>query len=225
MQNHTKEWHVTFDRLVRAMRKVKDFEGPSDLSRLLDESPQNITNWMKRGVSKDGMIKAQGRYGIRADWVKTEIGDMFLTMPPGSYLVSEDKLASVPVLGKGMGGMPDRVFTDEGLPAGGSDDYAEIYSADRNAFVVRVDGSSMYPKYVHGEYALVEPNTAPEIEDDVILKTKNGQVMIKRLVSKRNGVHLASYNDPVVYMFQPDEIIWMYYVAYPVPARKIKTRI
>jgi SOS-response transcriptional repressor LexA len=225
MEKPNQEWHVTFDRLVRAMRGVKDFVGPSDLSRLLGESPQTITNWAARGVSNRGMIEAQNRFGIRADWIKTEIGDMFVNMPPGSYLVSNDKLATVPVFGKGMGGMPDRVFTDEGLPMGASDDYAEVFSSDKNAFVVKVDGSSMYPKYVHGEYALVEPNTAPEIEDDVIVKTVKGEVMIKRLISKRNGYHLASYNDPTVYTFQQNEIVWMYYVAYPVPARKIRTRL
>lgn len=225
MEKPNQEWHVTFDRLVRAMKGRKDFDGPSDLSRLLNVSPQTITNWASRGVSQKGMIKAQELFGLRADWIKTEIGDMYVNMPPGSYLASHDKLATIPVFGKGMGGMPDRVFTDEGFSAGASNEFAEVFSSDKNAFVVRVEGSSMYPKYVHGEYALVEPNTAPELEDDVIVKISTGEVMIKKLISRRSGIHLASYNDSVIYMFQPDEIIWMYYVAYPVPSRKIRSRM
>lgn len=146
-------------------------------------------------------------------------------VPPNSYLVDDSKLAHPPVYGKAMGGLPDRMFTDEGRLSNGHDEYAEVYSSDSNAFITRVDGNSMIPKYYNGGFALVEPSTDPEIEDDVLIKLKSGQVMLKKLVSRRGGVVLSSYNDPVIHSFSNDEIIWMYYVAYPVPARKIKSRI
>jgi phage repressor protein C with HTH and peptisase S24 domain len=145
-------------------------------------------------------------------------------MRDGSYKVEKNP-SLIPVVGKSMCGLPDRMFTDEGRPINGHDEYAEVYSSDPGAFVTRVDGNSMYPKYVQGGYALVEPNTVPEIEDDVILKTVKGEVMIKRLISKRSGIHLASYNETITYTFQPDELVWMYYVAYPVPAKKIRGRL
>ena len=39
------------------------------------------------------------------------------------------------------------------------------------------------------------------------------------------GIMLGSYNDPEIYTYDESEIIWMYYVAYPVPVKKIKNRM
>jgi phage repressor protein C with HTH and peptisase S24 domain len=124
-----------------------------------------------------------------------------------------------------MGGFPDRMFTDEGRSTNGHDEYAEVMSADKSAFVARVDGDSMYPRFMNGDYALVEPNTEPELEDDVLLKLSSGEVMLKRLLSRKNGILLGSYNEPQTYRYNEEEIVWMYYVAHPVPARKIKSRV
>jgi phage repressor protein C with HTH and peptisase S24 domain len=146
-------------------------------------------------------------------------------LPPGAFFASTSKLNTIPVIGKGMGGLPDRMFTDEGMIGLSGDEYAEIYSSDTNAFVFRVDGNSMFPKYHHGGFALAEPNTPAEIEDDVLLKTTSGKVMLKRLVSRRGGITLSSYNETETYSFSDDEIVWMYYVAYPVPNKKIKNRL
>jgi phage repressor protein C with HTH and peptisase S24 domain len=141
------------------------------------------------------------------------------------YTAVNKTITRVPVVGRAMGGLPDRLFTDEGRPTNGHDEYAEVYSGDKLAFATKVEGNSMYPKYVHGDYALIEPGTDPELEDEVLLKLKSGEVMLKRLMSRRGGVHLASYNEPQTYIFQEEEILWMYYVAYPIPLRKIKNRL
>jgi phage repressor protein C with HTH and peptisase S24 domain len=146
-------------------------------------------------------------------------------MPQGSRLVDMRKMALVPVVGKSMGGLPDRIFTDEGRGTDAFDEYAEVFSTDRNAFVTKVDGNSMFPKYVPGDYALVEPNTDIELEDDVLLKLKTGEVMLKKLMSRRGGIHLSSYNESHSYLYSKDDIQWMYYVAHPIPSRKIKSRI
>lgn len=199
-----------------AQRKLAGKIGvePSYVSRMCYEEGKAG----RKRIGEDTVEKLEKEY---PGW----LGEIEVQLPAGSYKVDLTKLAHIPVIGKGMGGLPDRVFTDEGRPMNGHDEFAEVYSTDPSAFVVRVDGNSMYPKYVQGEYALVEPNNAPELEDDVILKTTKGEVLIKRLISRRGGIHLASYNDPQTYFYPEEEIIWMYYVAYPVPSRKIKSRI
>lgn len=165
-------------------------------------------------------------YGVSALYLASGKKDKIsIDMPENSYVVDYTKMANTPVYGKSMGGLPDRLFTDEGRLSNGHDEYGDVYSADEDAFITRVDGNSMYPKYVKGGYALVEPNTAPELEDDVIFKLKSGQVMLKKLISKRNGWHFASYNDPEIHTFEESEFIWIYYVAYPVPQKKIRSRM
>jgi len=146
-------------------------------------------------------------------------------LPPNSYLVDTSKISYPPVLGGTMGGLPELIFLGDGSLQNSSDDYGEVYSVDKGAFITMVDGNSMIPKYHHKGYALVEPNTEPEIEDDVLVKLKTGEVMLKRLVSRRGGIVLSSYNDSVIHTLTNDQVAWMYYVAYPVPARKIKSRV
>lgn len=214
--------HVTMKRLYQEAEKL-GITGQTELAKKLNQSPQTINNWEARGISKSGMILIQEILRIDASYLSS--GTITNNLPLNSYSVDASKLAAVPVVGKSMGGLPDTLFTDEGRFIDGHDEYAEVYSGDQNAFVVRVDGNSMFPKYRQGDYALVEPNTTPELEDDVIVKLMSGEVMIKRLLSRRSGVVLGSYNDTVTYTYKDDEILWMYYVAYPVPARKIKSRI
>ncbi len=82
----------------------------------------------------------------------------------------------------------------------------------------------MIPRYNPGEFALVEPETEPEIEDDVLVRLSDGQTMLKRLLSRRGGWRFGSYNSPDVLFYEPNEVTWVYYVAHPVPRRKIKAR-
>jgi phage repressor protein C with HTH and peptisase S24 domain len=202
----------------------------SDVWKSAGLSSGAYSHWMNGGSLKgENLIKVANILRVNPVWLETGKGPREplsqLQNLPGYAPVNIDKLAMVPVVGKGMGGLPDRMFTDEGRAVGGFDEYAEVISTDPNAFVVRVDGNSMYPKYANGDYALVEPGTEPELEDEVLIKINTGEVMLKRLMSRRGGIHLASYNEAQTLMYPAEAIVWMYYVAYPIPARKIKSRL
>lgn len=204
------------------------------LAEFCGVSNNAVSKWINGSgqISRENIRKVANALGLRASELLNTDTDDSITVgfaqefhfPENSYPVNPEKKSFPPVFGKGMGGLPDRIFTDEGRVSNGHDEYAEVLSGDDNAFVIRVEGNSMFPKYAHGEYALVEPNTVPEIEDDVLIKLSTGEVMLKRLISRRGGIHLSSYNESGTYDFQDSEIVWMYYVAHPVPSRKIKTR-
>ncbi len=231
--------HESAVRLYEAAKQLRDIEGQSAVARLLNESPQNVNNWESRGVSKQGAIKAQATIGCDANWILRGDGEMTGSRTLGAPLFTRDapwtefqpvrphKFNFVPVLGQGAGGdMPERLWTDADFPVGQTTDYAEVMSTDPHAFIVRIVGTSMVPKFTPGEYALVEPGTEADLEDDVLVRLANGQTMVKRLLSRRGGhIRLGSYNTAEVLTYAKDEVTWMYYVAYPVPARKIKTRV
>jgi phage repressor protein C with HTH and peptisase S24 domain len=173
---------------------------------------------------------------VNSDWLATgqgprepfNSGDALFVNEPWTEFqpVRPSKFHLVPVVGQGAGGdLPERVWTDGDQPVGQTSEYAEVASTDPHAFIVRVVGTSMIPKYTPGDYALVEPGTDPDIEDDVLVRLANGQTMIKRLLARRGHVRLGSYNDPEVLTYEKEEVTWMYYVAYPVPVRKIKSRV
>jgi len=144
---------------------------------------------------------------------------------PLTYPADTSKFRRIYVVGRATGGLPDRIWTDGDYPVGATDQYAEMASPDPQAFLTPVVGTSMVPRFNPGEFALVEPGTEPEIEDDVLVRLESGETIIKRLLSRRQGVRLGSYNDPEILTYDIDQITWMYYVAHPVPARKIKTRL
>jgi len=55
-----------------ASQRVVDF--PS-LQRRMDVTPAVLTNWKKRGVSRDGLLSAEALFGCQASWVRDGNGD------------------------------------------------------------------------------------------------------------------------------------------------------
>lgn len=209
----TNNWGMEFKDWLQtelAARKM----GPSDLARL-SKVPQPTIFRILSGETKDP----------RTGTVK-KIERALEARTPALEDSANARLAYAPhrvwVIGNGQGGLPDRIWEDGGYPVGASDKYAEVATDDTHAFIVCVRGDSMIPRYQPGEYALVEPLSQPEIEDDVLVRLKSGETMLKRLLSRRGGIRLGSYNMDEVMTYREDEIAWMYYVAHPIPARKIK---
>lgn len=158
-----------------------------------------------------------GRFDIRAS---------VASKPDAAYLVHPEKFKIAPVVGAANGGLAEIMWTDSDYPTGWTGEYAEVASADPNAFVAPVHGHSMIPKFMPGSFAMVEPNTSVEVDDDVMVRLESGQVLIKTLAMKNDsGITLSSYNDSNTLFYPWDEITWIYYVAYPVPRKKIKVRI
>lgn len=89
-------------------------------------------------------------------------------------------------------------------------------------FLYRVEDGSMAPRYMPGDYALVEPGVEPEIEDDVLVRFTDGRMAVMRLLSRRGGIRLGLWADQAVRSHAEDEITWMHYVSGFVPARKVR---
>ena len=147
--------------------------------------------------------------------------------PDDAIPVRPGKMVEVPVVGGSNGGMAERIWTDQGYPAGATGEYGEgIASSDPQAFLAPVYGASMIPAYNPGDYAMVEPNTTVDIGDEVLVRLNSGQTLIKVLAMRtQDGSTFSSYNDPVQLYFASSDITWIYYVAYRVKRKKIKTRI
>ncbi|MCA8264829.1 MULTISPECIES: XRE family transcriptional regulator [Burkholderia cepacia complex] len=181
------------------------------LARVLNVS----VDWLETGTGEPSRKPAIGQNAA------AETGHPSLLQ----YPVNTENFRSVFVVGRAQGGLPERIWTDGDYPVGATDEYAEIATSDPHAFLAPVVGGSMAPRFNPGEFALVEPGTDPEIEDDVLVRLATGETMLKRLLSRRGGIRLGSYAEQATYTYQPEEITWMYYVAHPVPARKIKQRM
>ncbi len=88
---------------------------------------------------------------------------------------------SIPLLGfaqAGTGGY----FDDAGFPVGkGWDEIAFPAISDENAYALKIFGDSMAPAYSDGSVIIVSPAASIRKGDRVVVKTKDGEVMVKEL--------------------------------------------
>jgi phage repressor protein C with HTH and peptisase S24 domain len=88
---------------------------------------------------------------------------------------------SVPMLGLAQAGSGGH-FDDSGFPAGkGWDEVALPSSGDEHAYALEISGDSMKPAYRDGDIVIVSPGTAIRRGDRVVVKTSDGEVMVKEL--------------------------------------------
>lgn len=192
----------------------------AELARQAGTSRQTVQNWCNgktRELEAATAATLESNSDFAALWLSVGQGDRFKKR-------KSERSIQAPVIGKGSGGIPERIWTDADLPVGGGDEYFNVTTRDNNAFVVRVVGVSMSPRYEPGEYALVEPNEATDIGDDVLVRLTSGEVLLKRLASKQGGIRLISVNGSETIHLQHSEVSWMYHVAHVLRPRSIKQR-
>ena len=88
---------------------------------------------------------------------------------------------SVPLLGLAQAGAGG-YFTDGGFPAGkGWDEVGLPAVNDEHAYALEISGDSMKPAYRDGDVIVVSPGAQIRKGDRVVVKTKDGEVMVKEL--------------------------------------------
>ncbi len=137
------------------------------------------------------------------------------------YSLDKNEFRPVYVIERPPEGMPERLWDGETL-VGATEQFAVLATSDPRAFLIPIVDTSMVPRFNPGEFALVEPAIEVDLEDDVLVRLKTGETLLKRLVSRRGGVQLSAYSEPGTTLHAEEEISWMFYVAHPVPSKKIK---
>ena len=87
-------------------------------------------------------------------------------------------------------------FDDAGFPVGKGWDQVEFPSiADEHAYALRIYGNSMEPAYREGSVIIVSPAATVRKGDRVVVKTKDGEVIVREL-SRRTpkSIELAALN-------------------------------
>lgn len=219
---------LTQDQRIQRLQELLDsgaFRGnKAELGRFLGYKDGAYIRQLleaERPISEKFIAKVHEKPGYE-QW----FGDR-TAIPENAIPVRQSKFVETPVVGGTNGGLAAVVWTDQGYPAGATGEYGDgIASSDPQAFLVPVHGPSMIPAYNPGDYALVEPNTTVDIGDEVLVRLNTGQTLIKLLAMRtQDGITLTSYNDPVQLYFNNTDVTWIYYVAYRVKRKKIKTRV
>ncbi len=121
------------------------------------------------------------------------------------------KIHSVPLIGfaqAGTGGY----FDDGGFPVGkGWEEIAFPSVTDEHAYALEISGDSMKPAYRAGDIIVVSPATPVRRGDRVVVKTKDGEVLVKELRRKNSKtVELKSLNSEHRDRTLPmSEVLWI----------------
>jgi phage repressor protein C with HTH and peptisase S24 domain len=123
----------------------------------------------ERWPSTESVAKALGATNSTIDTFVQLIGD------------SARSARSVPLLGFAQAGTSGH-FDDGGFPIGKGWDEAPLPAIDdEHAYALEIAGDSMKPAYRDGDIIVVSPGTPIRRGDRVVVKTSDGEVMVKEL--------------------------------------------
>lgn len=223
--------NTLFDRLQEVCRD-QGIPKPigRDIQAIAGISSGRVTQIKQEGVAAklgSDALQKLSRLGYSTDWIQDGKGPKRPgeSLPPGSVRLRS--ISEVPIVGTTQGGPPDRIWEETGYPVGHGGLYVDVATADPHAYGLRVVGDSMSPRIMEGEWVVVEPGTVAQPGDDVVVKTTDGEVMVKQLVAQHGDtVILASINEAFKRISRPlSEIVFIHYVGSRLPARAIKRRI
>ena len=103
-------------------------------------------------------------------------------------------------------------FDDGGFPVGkGWDEIAFPAVNDEHAYALEISGDSMKPAYRDGDIIVVSPGTPIRRGDRVVLKTSDGEVMVKELKRRTTkALELQSLNPAQAdRTLDADDVAWI----------------
>ena len=169
---------LTHAQIWSALDRLAERAGlsPSGLARRAGLDPTTF-NKSKR-ITNDGRERWPSTESVAKALAATETAiDTFVQFIEDTARGAQ----AVPLLGfaeAGAGGY----FDDGGFPVGKGWDEVGLPSVqDEHAYALEISGNSMKPAYRDGDVIVVSPGTPIRRGDRVVVKTRDGEVMVKEL--------------------------------------------
>jgi phage repressor protein C with HTH and peptisase S24 domain len=183
---------LTHDQIWGALDRLAERAGLS-ASGLAKKSGLDPTTFNKsKRVTPEGRERWPSTESVAKALAATNV-----TIDSFTQLIEDSPrtVQSVPLLGfaqAGSGGY----FTDGGFPVGRGWDEVGLPSVnDEHAYALEISGDSMKPAYRDGDVIVVSPGAAIRKGDRVVVKTKDGEVMVKELKRRTaKTLELSSLN-------------------------------
>ncbi|MFM0210422.1 S24 family peptidase [Paraburkholderia sediminicola] len=205
-------------RLRRALGDKK--VSPTELASVAGIGVETAALWLG-GIGPDmSMVQAvaiQNTYGVNSVWLLKGKGEPGVAIRYADAYdpITDLKWRGAPVVGFAQLG-DNGHFVDIEYPVGYGDGFVASPTEDKDAYALRCVGDSMRPRIKDREFVVVEPNHIIEPGDEVLVKSKDGRVMVKEFLYERAGrVHLISVNEthaPIA--IEKDNIEKMHYVGW-----------
>jgi len=153
---------------------------PTTFNKSKRITPEGRPRW----PSTESVAKSLAATGTKVETFMTLLSD-----------TGKPAITNVPLIGfaeAGAGGY----FDDGGFPVGkGWEEIAFPSVTDEHAYALEISGDSMKPAYRDGDVIIVSPAAPVRRGDRVVVKTKDGEVMVKELRRKNSkNIELKSLN-------------------------------
>jgi DNA-binding transcriptional regulator YiaG len=193
---------------------------PTELASVAGVGVETAALWLG-GIGPDiSLVQAvaiQNTYGVNSVWLLKGKGEPGVAVQYADAFnpITDLKWRGVPVVGFAQLG-DNGHFVDIDYPVGYGEGFVAAPTEDKDAYALRCVGDSMRPRIKDREFVVVEPNHVVEPGDEVLVKSKDGRVMVKEFLYERAGrVHLISVNEthaPIA--IDKDNIEKMHYVGW-----------
>jgi phage repressor protein C with HTH and peptisase S24 domain len=178
---------------VRTLRRLVEAEGKIvEFARKFDLDASYISQLLNghRGFGERSARKIEQKMGLPEGYFdRTDMESNAEEAPP---LAPPRR---IPVVGTAQLG-DNGYWSELEYPPGHGDGYILLPTRDPSAYALRCRGDSMKPRIRDGEFVVIEPGSRPMPGDEVLVRSKDGRVMVKTLLYVRDGrVHLLSVNE------------------------------
>lgn len=199
---------LTHGQVWAALDRLAERAGlsPSGLARragldptTFNKSKRVTANGHERWPSTESLAKALGATGSSMETFVQLIGDH------GRDVQSVPLLALSLAAGGGH-------FDAKGHPSGrGWDEVALPVPGEDHAFALEISGDALKPAYRDGDVIVVSPGTPIRRGDRVVLKTSDGEVMVKELKRRTaRALELAALNPAQAdRTIDADDVVWI----------------
>lgn len=221
---------VKATRLRRLSELRADRFGGSSaaLAAAIKRSPSQVSQWFTgvRTITEDSARHIEQSLRLDNGWLDNATDT---AASPGGAHADDGKIPGngqpetlrpypsgkrIPVVGSAQLG-DNGHFVELEYPVGHGDGWVDVLSTDPNAYALRCRGDSMRPRIRDGEYIVAEPNREVAPGDQVVVKARDGRVMVKTYLYRRDGrIHLQSVNEshPSIALL-PDDVEAMHCVT------------
>ena len=203
---HNQIW-TALDRLA-----VRSKLSPSGLAKKSGLDPTTF-NKSKR-ITPDGRQRWPSTESVAKSLAATSTDiDTFVSLIEGS---GQGPSHAVPLIGfaqAGSGGY----FDDSGFPVGkGWDEIPFPAVGDENAYALEISGNSMEPAYRDDTVIILSPAASVRRGDRVVVKTRDGEVMVKELKRRSaKSIELRSVNPEHAERTLPvRDVLWIHRVVW-----------
>jgi phage repressor protein C with HTH and peptisase S24 domain len=201
MLTHAQIWNA-LDRLAQrnnmtasALAKKAGLD-PTTFNKSKRITPEGRSRW----PSTESVAKALAATNTKVETFVSLITDG--AKPP---------ISTVPLIGLAQAG-GGGYFDDAGFPVGkGWEEVPVPQVTDEHAYALEISGDSMKPAYRDGDVIIVSPGTPIRRGDRVVVKTKEGEVMVKELKRRTaKTLELQSLNPAHAdRTLSPDDVEWI----------------